>query len=425
MKAKIAPHFGALIAFLTAAYPASILMFGGGYKPVPVILLVLALPFLFGIKSELVTREIKQILMAFSAYFLVVVASLLIYGGNISEADIPSRTILTLPILFLLLRYPPRKEWLLAGIGIGAFTAGMVAVYHIEVLHMSRAYTGSVVKGYMPIQSGNTAMTLGLLSLFAMFYYWGKKQYLLSLMFLAAALSGMAGSILSGSRGGWLFAPIVLFYIIYQFRHLLSKRLFALISVSLLLIGSAVLPEVENRINQAYADVELYTQKDNSGSSLGARFEMWKSAWLSLSEKPVFGQGFPGRDLAEKRYVAEGKVSKVVTHYGRAHNQYLEEASTKGLIGITALILLFAVPLAIFLRYSRLYQKHDSQWIFAQCGVIHVILVASYCLTQNFLNHNSGLMFYTVFTAIFLAGCLYKNPVVATTDSNQNTSSLL
>ncbi|KKD00192.1 hypothetical protein KY46_09350 [Photobacterium halotolerans] len=408
MTNKFTFAFHCLVAFLAAAYPATILLIGGGYKPVPVLLLALAIPVLFTLKTSLFTRDVKLLILAFSSYFFVVLASLLVYGGNISEADIPSRTVLTLPILFLLLLYPPRIHWLLAGVGVGAFVAGAVAIYHVEILHMERAYTGHLVKGYMPIQSGNTAMSLGLLSLFATFYYWGKQKYIISLLFFIAALSGITGSVLSGSRGGWVLAPIVLFFILYHFRDLLSKRLFAVMSVSLFLLGTTLLPEVETRINQAYADVELYTQQDRSNTSVGARFEMWKSAWYSLEEKPFFGQGFPGRDLAEKRFVEEGKVDKVVELYGRAHNQYLEEAATKGLIGLTALIMLFAIPFAIFMRYSREYQRHDSQWVFAQCGIIHVLLVASYCLSQNFLNHNSGTMFYSVFTVIFLAGCMQK-----------------
>lgn len=408
MTNKFTFHLHWIVALLVAAYPATILLIGGGYKPVPVILLAMAIPLLFTLTTQFFTRDIKLLILAFSTYFFVVLASLLVYGGNISEADIPSRTVLTLPILFLLLLYPPRINWLLAGIGVGAFVAGAVAVYHVEILHMARAYTGHVVKGYMPIQSGNTAMSLGLLSLFATFYCWGRQKYVISLLFFIAALSGITGSVLSGSRGGWVLAPVILFFTLYQFRHLLSKRLFAVISVSLFLLGTTLLPEVETRINQAYADVELYTQQDRSNTSIGARFEMWKSAWYSLEEKPFFGQGFPGRDLAEKRYVEEGKVDKVVTRYGRAHNQYLEEAATKGLVGLAALAMLFAIPFTVFLRYSRLYQRHDSQWVFAQCGIIHVLLVASYCLSQNFLNHNSGTMFYSVFTVIFLAGCMQK-----------------
>lgn len=397
-----------VVNLLAASFSALLLITGKAYSYAPLALLLIALPMLSQIKKADFTPEIRNIFITFGLFFLLVPCSLFIYGGDLSEADMPSRIVLALPILLLLLRYPPKTEWLLNSFAIGAIIAGAIAIYHVQVLGAPRAYDANTVKGYMAIQSGNMAMSLSVFSLIGLFYYLTKKQVGHSLLFILAVGMGAVGSLLSGSRGGWVLTPFVMLFICYQNRHLLSKKVLLTGSAVLLALVTFSYPKLEIRVNEALSDINRYGHNDNYQNSIGARAEMWKSAWYSFSEKPIFGPGFPGREASKLKQVELQLVDPIVEDYGRAHNQYLEELSTKGLVGFAALMAIFLVPLRVFRQ--RLASKQKKQQYIAVCGVAHVLLVAGYCLTQNYLNHNSGIIFYCILTVILLASCLKPEP---------------
>ncbi|WP_036822656.1 O-antigen ligase family protein, partial [Photobacterium sanctipauli] len=289
---------------------------------------------------------------------------------------------------------------------IGAIVAGIVALHHIYFLEAPRAYDGKfeLTKGYMAIQSGNMAMSLAVFSVIGWFYSLEKGKIKTSVAFILAAALGLTGSLLSGSRGGWVFAPIVIAFVIYQYRYLLSKKVCTCGFIALFITLYFGYPLAEARATRAVTQISNYITNDANSTSVGARFEMWKSAWYSFTESPVLGPGYIEREALKQRQVEEQKVDPIVLKYGRAHNQYFEELSTKGLVGFSVLMSIFAFPLQVFWR--RRHSQNIQQKCIAQCGIAHVTLVASYGLTQNYLNHNSGIIFYSVLTVILMSACL-------------------
>ncbi|WP_318439594.1 O-antigen ligase family protein [Photobacterium leiognathi] len=401
-----------IISLLVASFPVLCLAYGKGYNLPPILLLVAALGFCWQFKKVNYTTQVKWVLSSFSIYFLTYLASTLYYGGSFSEIDMPSRFVLVLPIFLLLLLYPPKVNILTSGFIIGSIIAGVVAMIHIYDFKIGRAFSDGLksihpsLKGYMPIQSGNMAMTLGLISLTISLYYLDQKSWWKFTLSLIAAFLGIYASFLSESRGGWVFLPIAIVYLAFSNRQFISKKVvvFTIFILSVGLLSLSQNQEVTKRIDSATYDLTQY-QAGNEYTSLGIRLELWKSAIYTTDQHPIIGAGYQGREVLREKWAHEGLVNaQVIKNFldSHSHNQFLEDLSVRGVIGLTALLAIFIIPLSIFVKNHSIANSSQQKMI-NQCGAISVIMMIGYCLSQAMFRHNSGMIFYSLMTVILLA----------------------
>lgn len=371
-----------------------------GYSYASAVLLFLSLPLLINKKNHSVLdQNSKYLLLAFLAYVLIQGISIVWDGGALKEFDRPSRVLMGIAILLLCLRYPPRFLWLMNGIATGAITAGIRALWDRQIIGYGRAF-----EWMMPIQGGDISMSLGLLSLCGVMWAIKTSSYRHLFYFSIASIMGLLGSILSGSRGGWVLFPVILFVGYRIFRDWFSTRIKWSMALALcLLISFCLMPQsgVPQRISQAKNDVQLYFTGENKVTSLGHRFEIWKSSIDSFIKKPVFGWGNHGVRLSQEQQYKSGLITKAAYDFnGHAHNQFLDEMAKRGIIGFSTLLALFLFPLTTFKR--RLANATSAEdTTLAACGVVLVLSTIDYCLSQAFLNHNSGIVFYCLSLVIF------------------------
>jgi len=373
-------------------YSATILATGKSYSYIAISLCVVSLFYLPITLKQNLPSTFYKISAAFLGYFLITALSLLIYGGKLSNLDMPSRVLFILPAFIFLLAYPPKKQWVFTGIIVGSYLCAAIALYHSEILHI-RAFRGFK---YMVIQSGNIAMSLGIFSFIIAIHYFKENKSTLMAFAILAAFAGFTASLLSGARGSWIIAPLILIWVLSINRNFVSKKIILWLACILIVCGFISKDRVEQRVQVAVNDIVQFSEKSNSRTSLGARFEMWKSGVYNFTEHPIFGIGYGGRQTHNKELVDKKLVDPIVLKFGRLHNSYLEEASIKGTIGLITLLIFFIYPLYLFTVRKDL--KHN---IFAQLGVAHILLVMGYCLTQNYINHHSGMLQYLMYTTIF------------------------
>ena len=383
-----------------------------GYMVAPILLLLIGLPNLFKKQSYRFTKEQKLIIFVLLTYFIVhVLRVLLDIKISSREFDLPSRSLCAVVIFMLLIRHKNKFEWLVMGFAVGAIASALFASYQKFVLNEARAFFN---EDQMPIQLGNISMTLGLFCLCALLYYYRLNKKKFVFLFSIAAFCGVLGSLLSGSRGGWVLLPVILF-IFYQMhkKFLSSKARKITVVCTLGLIAFCFVPQtgIPDRVQQGQQDLERYFSGQwhgqDSSNSLGMRFLLWKSAWESFLDKPAFGWGKNGIREEQLQQVYEGKITRAVYDFdSHAHNQYLDEMSKTGLIGLATLLAAFLVPLSLFRLAFK--QRHDAEsQALAAMGIMLVLAVMDYCLSQAFLNHNSGSTFYFSGIVIF-AGMLFS-----------------
>ena len=363
-----------------------------GYSYASAVLL-LSLPLLINKKSySVLDQNSKYLLLAFLAYVLIQGISIIWDGGALKEFDRPSRSLMGIAILLLCLRYPPRFIWLMNGIATGAITAGIRALWDRHITPEQPAF-----EWMMHIQGGDISMSLGLLSLCGVMCATHTSHSRHLIYFSIATAMGILGSILSSARGGWIMFPIILIIGYRIFNNWFSARIKWSMALALcLLISFCLMPQsgVPQRVQAAKQDISLYFSGGPKDTSLGLRFEFWKSAIDSFVKKPIFGWGNNGVRVSQEQQYKSGLITKAAYDFhGHAHNQFLDDMAKRGIIGLSALLALFLFPLTMFKKQLTTAASAEAKTL-AACGVVLVLSTIDYCLSQAFLNHNSGIVFY-------------------------------
>lgn len=383
----------------------SALTFQGGYNVAPMALMLLGLGYsvycLFKKMPFALTKEAKWLIWTLLFYFSVFVLSWLIHDGKIRELDNPSRVLLFIPVLLLLLHIPPRLNMVLYAIPLGSIIAGITAIYDKLVLHSEMAFSSRI----MHIQGGDISMSLGMFSFAIGFYFFQKTQLKLTALCILAALFGILGSILSTARGGWPALPILLIALLWIYRRNLSKTFFiTLIGLfTLAIIGITQMPnnQISERFAAAQDDIQQYLEQGNGSTSVGARFDMWQSVFIMVQEKPILGWGTQGAPQKRHQLAEQGIISQYAGQFTHAHNQYLDDLSKRGIIGLVAFLAIFVIPLRRFM--PGLKSDSAETKLIATLGTLHVLAVMIYSLSQGFFTHNSGNLFYFFLTIVWYA----------------------
>ena len=394
-----------IINFAVTLFFLSIFIVKGGYNIVPALLILLGLGYgiyalIKKVRFNLSSTD-KLLIYSYLFYFFIFVLSLIFNDGKIRELDYPSRVLLFIPVLLLLFKYPIKTCVLSYSIPLGGIIVVCMALYDKFILNLNPEQNPRI----MHIQGGDISMSLGIFSLIIALYAHQKKDVKLTTLSVIGVLCGIVVSLLSTARGGWVALPVLLIVILYIYRHSLSKR-FLLTFFGIIVVASIGISQMPNnrimeRINVAQKDIQLYLDNHDGNTSLGARFEMWKSALEMAKEKPLFGWGIQGATEKRKLDTKEKIVTGDIGQFTHAHNQYLDDLSKRGVVGLLALLAVLFIPLRAFMK--KLNTTNDEVKLIATLGVAHILSVMIYGLSQGFLVHNSGTIFYFFLTIVFYA----------------------
>ncbi|WP_418934907.1 O-antigen ligase family protein [Haemophilus sp.] len=315
------------------------------------------------------------------------------------DLDTASRVVFLIPVLLLLLKYPIKTCVLSYSIPLGGIVSVCIALYDKFILNLNPDQNPRI----MHIQGGDISMSLGILSLIIALYAYQKREVKLTVLSVIGGLCGIVGSLLSTARGGWVALPILLIVILWIYRHSLSKRFFltffGIIAVASVGISQMPNNRIMERIDVARKDIQLYLDNNDGNTSLGARFEMWKSALEMVKEKPLFGWGIQGATEKRKQETKERITTGNIGQFTHAHNQYLDDLSKRGIVGLLALLAVLFIPLRTFMK--NLKTANNEIKLIATLGVAHILSVMIYGLSQGFLVHNSGTIFYFFLMIVF------------------------
>lgn len=380
-----------------------ILHFKISYTLIPILLALIGLGLLLPkLKPQhwQLNRSDRWLIAAFVSYFLLSLLSMWLHQGRGRELDIPSKLLILLPMLALFSRIRLHTAWILSAIVLATLIAGVVGIVQFSLKQL-------LFPAHMYIQSGGILMSLSLFCVAIAFYFQQQKKMRWFGISLLACAFGIVACLLNQARGAWLVSPVILLLLLWLNRHLISKWfMLALLAISL--VGGLTAGDVvQKRWHEATQEIQLYIEKNNGSTSVGARLDMWKSALLGIEEKPLFGWGVEGVKNLRKMHQQQGKISTFAASFVHAHNQYLHDATVKGLLGLSSLLALFIVPLYFFGKTILTAATDSRSRLWGMLGIVHILSIMGYCLTQSFLAHNSGMMFFAFGTLLFYG--LQKN----------------
>lgn len=372
-----------LITFCCCLFAPLSIWLHSGYSIAPLLLLLLALLHIRQIFCWPAWRAGGTLGLGLGLFFVGYSFCVWLHADAIKTLDTPSRSLLILPVLALLLVYRIRFDRIMLSFALGAILAGCYAIHDVWIQGNPRAFAS-----IMPIQSGNISMLMGLLSLYGSLFFYQKKQNKQALICTMGSIFGLLGSFLSLSRGGWLALIILPIYSLTVLRKApthLKKKLGGLACIIALICSSSVYQGWQKTLS----DWRFYQAQEINASSVGLRVELWKSYWQSFREKPFLGWGLAGVRESQKIQWENGTLSDAVYAFdGHAHNEFLHTLATQGLVGFIFLLALFMGPAFYF------FQQRKHHIYRASTGLICIGAVFIFCLTQNFLSHHSGMLFY-------------------------------
>ena len=319
--------------------------------------------------------------------------------------DRPVKYLLALPCIFFLMTFEPRAAWLWIGIAVGAVGSGLVALYQIFVMGLPRAngFTNA-------IQYGNLSMLLAVMSGLLLVVQYKRWCLWQRLLLASAIVLGAAGSVLSQSRGGWLALVLLLPVCAWLLVRTTGQRrmYWGLCALALAAAALSQVPAVEQRLDEARKEVLIYKDHGDGRSSVGHRLAHWRLAWAMGWDRPLTGWGRAGYTDEKARRVAAGLAHPAVLEFGHAHNEILDMFAKRGLSGVLLLMVFYGIPLAMFWPTDRRIRdasgKMDKESLsLCLVGVMMPLSYIGFGLTQVFLAHNSGNMFYLFMCPLVLA----------------------
>ncbi|MFD1007309.1 O-antigen ligase family protein [Oceanisphaera ostreae] len=373
------------------------LVVDSGYTIGPALLLLASVTLLWRRPVLNLQAEDKWLMAVIAGYSLLFLAQLMWEGAGSRTYDRPSRFLFAVPVLLFVFAYPPKLSWLWSGLAVGSVLTGSWAIWQKLVLGVDRATGYTYV-----IQFGNISMLFGLFCLAGL--GWAavqpnSKRWVVLL--LLGAVFGVLGSLLSGTRGGWIGLPFVFLVLYRAYGNLLAVKLRLGIMAGLLALVALVyvVPQtgVQSRVHRAFTDIDLYISGQSQTTSLGARFEMWQGALILIAEKPLTGWGWEGYQIGMQALVDKGEVIQFAADH-HAHNEYLDNFARRGILGLLSLLALYLVPLRLFAR--RLTESNLELRALATAGAILPVAFMDFGLSQVFFGHNSGVMVYAFWLAV-------------------------
>lgn len=320
--------------------------------------------------------------------------------------DRPSKYLFVVPCLLFLLTCTPRLAWLAMGVAVGGIGAGVMGLYQIDWQHIDRAtgYTNA-------IEYGNLSLLLATLALLGLSLLWSGWRWWQRLLLGAGTVLGVAGSVVSQTRGGWLALLLLLvpacFWLLARSRAVKWAPLW----VAACVMGLALLGQnatVQQRVALAWNEGQTYFDQKDMQNSVGYRLDLWRMAWQLGSQRPCCGWGQTGYDAEQARRVQAGELPAAVLSLHHAHNEFLDAFAKRGLPGLALLLVFYGIPLWLFRPAAARVRDGAGRvdresLVLCLWGVLLPLSYAGFGLTQVFLAHNSGAMFYLFFCAIVFA----------------------
>ncbi|SHN92648.1 hypothetical protein BHECKSOX_1189 [Bathymodiolus heckerae thiotrophic gill symbiont] len=335
---------------------------------------------------------------------IVIIFDVILRDLRFHYLDYYTRFILVILVFFTLRTIKVSLAPLMIGILVGAIGAGMLALYQKYHLNLHD------IQGYvMQINFGNISILLGVMSLAGLFMVnsvgYKKSFYIITLL---AFIMGITGSLLSGTRGGWIAIPFFIgLFIMFSPLSKAYKIIGSIILILALILVYYSNDYIQSRVDSVYKNTQAYynSNSDESVTSTGRRLVEWKAGWLMFIEHPIFGIGSGEYKQALKEKIDAGEVRKIDL-VGHAHNEALQIMVITGIIGLFAYLSLYAG--AAYFFYTSLVKSHNTRVKYLSfLGVMIVGDFFIFGLTNYSFGHNMMVLFFAVMVAV-LAGMVSR-----------------
>lgn len=356
-------------------------------------------------------KEIRWVLAVFVFQFALAVAAVVLRPeAHLDSLDKPSRLLLAMSAMALVVLARPRAAMLWWGVVAGAIAALPFVAWQRIAMGIERP--GGFLNA---ITFGDLALCLGLVALAAAIDYrhHAGKAALAGL----GALAGLAACLLTGTRGSWIALALaaVLFLSYAQLLH--SRKLRLLLAGSFALVAAAFLVPatgMQERALQGMNDVQTWVDGGNVHTNVGTRLELWKGAAILIEQRPLFGLDRNTLRTEIRHMVEQGTLDPSILSLEHLHNDGLQALATGGIFGLLAWAGILVAPFVFFARQLGRGEQAQTQargaglpqFAPALAGMLVVLSYFSFGLTEVIFWSLKGSMFYALMVFLLMGLCL-------------------
>lgn len=355
-----------------------------------------------------VSRAASNDLLVVGVLFAAVSLVSAVAGSGGMEGGVHVLRFGLVPLGFVVARTAVRADlrhaiWL--GAVIGAVAAGIAALALLAFTATARPTTT-----VNPIHFGEMALVLGAGAVVARRMAIGDERTIDRWTLVAVAAS-LTAAILSQSRGGWVAVPVLVLLALWHHHRSGGRRIarylvaLALVLVPVVAVAAtandrAALRALDRGFAETIAYVETSGADETASTSVGARFEMWRSAFAGFRQAPVFGIGWGNMDDRFAADVAARVRDDRLLDHEHPHNQYLSHLASGGVVGLASLLAVFGVPAAIC---ARAFLQRAASRCLGGVGLVVIAGYAVFAVTDSVFESASPLAFYVLSVGAIVA----------------------
>ena len=392
-----------LVSLLTIVVPAASVNYPAALYYVAVSLVVLGL-CAFIVRTDPQPLSKLEKVMIFTWLFYPVFTALdfwLRTGWLWTQFQEPSRFILVLPIYLMVRRFGLSQNALKWGVFIGAIVAGFWAFYQKQELGISRAHGGT---SGLKAAFGDISLLLGVMSVALFQPNWSEdKRWWLVVLF--SLLLGVFASLASGTKGGWVSAPVFCLVMVSLARHPTYTKRFTCLAV---MVTGAVLtwyfsPFIQARVGNIPLAIMTYLETGQvTDGSASIRLALWHAATLVFLDNPLFGVGPSNFDVAKLSYIQAGLLPEIVGHFNSAHSQFFDTLHESGIFGPIMVFSIYGAFIVFCLQYLA------QNKALATAGLLLAVGFMNFGLVEMIWDINNAGVFFTVMMALIAGQLSYE-----------------
>jgi len=306
----------------------------------------------------------------------------------------PRHLLLGWMIFFLIGRYGLKRDTLFYAAFAAALTAFGIAIF--ETIYLGNIRVFGLGHRWNAVPFGNFSLLFGFFCLCDVFasIEKGSGSRVRLLFGLVGFVCGLSASILSGSRGGWLTAPLLFVLCIFLDRLRKGSRgLLLVLVMTAALVVFVSIDRVHDRFALAENEISAYIADPETlvavPTSTGLRLAMWRWGLQKFREHPYTGIGIAAYEKERSAAVSSGKLPREFGLLANLHNEMITALALGGLPAGLALIVFWVVGWRFF--FLQLKGSHSNeQHYLAMCGLVTVLGTGFFSVTEGLFGTSAG-----------------------------------
>lgn len=353
-------------------------------------------------QTQVAVKNALSLLTAIFILYVLIRSLMYLYHGDRFNIE-PLVPFLLFPFIFVTISYANVQQkifWI--GIAIGGVAAAIFAAYQHFHLGIVRSY------GFMnPIPFGDLCVAFSLVSIVgASGNAIGLGMTPLRMMLILSSVSAAYGSLLSGSKGGWLSLAMVIVFGCYRLmvRVGRSKRpiVLVLILTTLLVTGIFAPNHVSERVKNGFvAGQEWFKTGQVTDGSVSIRLELWKFGLILFKEAPLTGVSLEQWRSRRQELVDSGQLSPRILEIQTLDNEFIGNLAEGGAFGILNTMLLIVGPMLIFRRLLKSVRGTSADLV--TVGVWIPIIFAEFGLSTSLWGQSAFRQVYVSWLILIIA----------------------